>query len=382
MYHNKKSGNFMERSAVRLRYFCIIAFFLPMPGVFAQEGGNAEKASYLTYSWKKVANQMPDEWYASADALKVAENVLFCQKEAGGWEKNTPFHHPLSDAEKSAIVKARSEAGATIDNGATTTEMSFLARVYALQKKEACLKGFEKGLHYLLEAQYENGGWPQFYPLRKGYYTHITYNDDAMINVLRMLRDIIGENPLYAQLPVSTDMKKAVKKAFDKGIDCILKTQIKINGQPTVWCAQHNEVTLLPADARSYELASFSGSESMNIVRLLLSLEEPSGEVVNAVKAAMAWLDAHKISGIRVVNRPAAGERRNIMITEDSTAPPLVARFYDLETGQPFFCNRDGIKRAALADLGPDRRNGYSWYSGGFERLQDQYASWLTHRQE
>ena len=31
---------------------------------------------------------------------------------------------------------------------------------------------------------------------------------------------------------------------------------------------------------------------------------------------------------------------------KDSTALAQWARFYDLETGKPFFCDRDGIKKA------------------------------------
>ena len=55
---------------------------------------------------------------------------------------------------------------------------------------EAWNNAFRRGLDYLLKAQYPNGGWPQFYPLRNGYWSHITYNDDAMAGVLELLRDV------------------------------------------------------------------------------------------------------------------------------------------------------------------------------------------------
>jgi len=41
-----------------------------------------------------------------------------------------------------------------------------------------------------VKAQYANGGWPQYFPLNQGYYTHITYNDDAMAGVLGLLREV------------------------------------------------------------------------------------------------------------------------------------------------------------------------------------------------
>lgn len=36
-----------------------------------------------------------------------------------------------------------------------------------------------------------------FWPLRKGYYTHITFNDNAIVNILVMLRDINDKKPVY-----------------------------------------------------------------------------------------------------------------------------------------------------------------------------------------
>ena len=53
-------------------------------------------------------------------------------------------------------------------------------------------------MDYLLKAQYPNGGWPQFYPNLNGYYKHITFNDDAMIGVMKLLRDVAAGKPVYA----------------------------------------------------------------------------------------------------------------------------------------------------------------------------------------
>jgi PelA/Pel-15E family pectate lyase len=54
---------------------------------------------------------------------------------------------------------------------------------------------------------------------------------------------------------------------------------------------------------------------------------------------------------------------------EDPNAPTLWARFYDLETGQPFFCNRDGEKVYRLADVELERRSGYAWYGAWATQL-------------
>jgi PelA/Pel-15E family pectate lyase len=79
-------------------------------------------------------------------------------------------------------------------------------------------------------------------------------------------------------------------------------------------------------------------------------------EVIAAVEGAVAWFEAAKITGIRLKER---GSER--VLVEDSGAPPLWARFYDLKTGQPFFCDRDGVPKSTIAEIGSERRDGYAW---------------------
>jgi len=62
-----------------------------------------------------------------------------------------------------------------------------------------------------------------------------------MVNVMRFLNDIVNEKQLYAPMQISDEVRIRAKKSFDKGVECILRTQIIVDGQPTVWCAQHDE---------------------------------------------------------------------------------------------------------------------------------------------
>ena len=363
-----------------MRIAFLFSLLVLMIQVRAQNSATSRNGSYLDLPWKTVATRMSGEWYASDSAKKVAETVLFCQQDIGGWAKNKPYHHPITEGEKAEMEKTKGSAGATIDNGATTTEMKFLVNMYVATQDARYYHAFEKGFYYLLEAQYPNGGWPQFYPLRKGataYANHLTYNDNAMVNVLELLKEVAEQKSFYAPLPITESMRAKAKEAFDKGIECILKTQIKVKGKPTVWCAQHDALTLLPAKARAYELPSFSGQESVGIVRLLMQIDHPSEPIIASVTHAVAWLEDHKITGLKVENRPGVDGKRNIILVADEQAPPLLARFYDLETGKPFFVDRDGIKRSSLLEIGPERRNGYSWYNDDLVSLQKQYRAWL-----
>src|SRR5215813_8919070 len=304
-------------------------------------------AAAQTVAWRDAMRQ-PAAWYGTAEARRIADNLLAYQKDVGGWDKNIDMSVPIA-ADK------RDPAGhATIDNGATYRQMRFLARVYTATHDGRYAASFRKGLQYLLKAQYANGGWPQFYPLRDGYWSHITYNDDAMVGVMELLRDVAARSGDFAFL--NDEERAASRRAVDKGIDCMLKTQVVQGGKPTVWCAQHDERTLAPAKARAYELPSLSGSESVGIVEFLMGIEKPSAEVVRAIEAAVEWFRASKITGIRVVRGTDA------VVVEDPSAPPLWARFYELGTNRPIFCGRDSVVKYSMAEIEYERRNGYRWY--------------------
>jgi len=169
-----------------------------------------------------------------------------------------------------------------------------------------------------------------------------------------------GNNPFEF---TAAELRARCREAVRRGIDCILRCQIRVDGRPTVWCAQHHHDSFAPEQARSYELPSFSGSESVGIVRFLMQIEDPSPEVIAAIEGAVAWLERAKLTGIKVILAPdeAAPRGMDKRVVEDPAAPPIWARFYDLKTNQPIYCDRDGVPKPSLADLSYERRNGYSW---------------------
>jgi len=326
-------------------------------------------------SWVSLANRMPDEWYGSDESKRIAENVLLYQRNIGGWPKNTPFHLSLSDTEKAKILEDKNKEDAIFDNGATTTEMFFLAKMFEKTGQENYRLSVEKGLRFILDAQYENGGWPMFYPLKKGYYTHITFNDDAHYLLMKLLKTIIQKKPQFAFIK-DQKLVEDSKKAWDRGINIILKTQIVVKGKPTVWCAQHDENTFLPAKARAYELPSFSGAESVGLLKILMETENPSPEIIHAVQGGIEWLDAHRLKNTRWETYTNTDRKKDRRIVTDPKAGDMWARFYDLETALPYVSDRDGIKKSNLEEIGYERRNGYSWYSSKPQKVMDAYPDW------
>ena len=312
---------------------------------------------------------------------EVADTLLLYQRTNGGWPKNFEWEDQVTPQQKQELLSQKQKTDTTIDNGGTYREVRYLARAYGEFKDDRFLKAALKGIGFLLEAQYDNGGWPQYYPLKKGYSRAITFNDNAMIGVMSLLRDITLGVPEFSFVDPRTRQKAA--KAVQNGIGCILKCQVVVEGHKTVWCAQHDAKTLLPCKARSYELASLSGAESVKIVRFLMAIETPSPEVTEAIENAVAWFDQVKIVGKRVttVQDPSAPRGRDRIVVQDASAPPLWARFYEIGTNRPFFCSRDGVPKYKLSKISHERRNGYSWLGSYADSLLNkEYPAWQKKR--
>jgi PelA/Pel-15E family pectate lyase len=361
MNYNKNSNN------------RILFIFTLMPGMLMafiwQQG---EKVP-----WKQVLDQ-PQEWYGSEEAMQIGDNMLLHQKDNGGWYKNIDMSVKLTEEEKKALKDAKSESmGTTIDNDATFIQTEFLSRVYRETGQARFGEAVLKALDYIMEAQYDNGGWPQYYPIREGYYEHITFNDGAMIQAMELLRDVArGKQPYEF---VDAARKERARQAIDKGLEMILAAQIEVDGRLTAWCAQHDKDDLSPAKGRAYELPSISGGESVDIVRYLMSLENPEDNVIRAIESAVAWFEEVKLEGIKVVQQkdPSLPRGYDRVVVKDESAGPLWARFYEIGTNKPMFVGRDGVVRYQLAEIEHERRVGYS-YLGPYAKslLEKDYPEW------
>jgi PelA/Pel-15E family pectate lyase len=197
-----------------------------------------------------------------------------------------------------------------------------------------------------------------------------------MIGVMSLLRDMAEQRADYRF--VDDGRMSRVRLALRKGIECVLRTQIVVDGTKTAWCAQHDAKTLKPAPARSYEKISISGGESAGIVRFLMGVDKPNPRIKEAIQSAIAWFDRVKIEGLSIVRKPDDSEKGyDKVVVRDADAPPVWARFYEIGTNRPIFCGRDGIIKYSLAEIEHERRTGYSWYvSSPRDLLAKDYPAW------
>lgn len=327
------------------------------------------KAIVLRQAWPALLATLllfPVAVLHAANTEPVAENMLLLQTASGGWSKHfqgraVDYARTFSTEERRLLRAADRRDDATIDNQATTREIAHLAEAYARTGNAAYLQAARRGVDYLLAAQYPNGGWPQYHPDRSSYRHLITFNDDAMTRVLALLQDIVEQRGALAAL--TPDFRQRAQEAFTRGLACVLATQVRIDGQLTIWAAQYEHDTLRPAKARSYELPALAVSESVGVVGLLMRQRAPAAEVVEAVEAAAQWLQAHRLPdlALRRVAAPAEESGLDVLLVQQPGAS-LWARFYDLERQQPMLVNRAGERVAQLAGLPNERRVGYAWY--------------------
>lgn len=312
----------------------------------------------------------------------VADNMLVYQRNIGGWPKHIgetkiDYTKKLSDEAKAAIQADGAHNDATIDNYATSKEIRYLVTAYKKWNNKAYLHAAEKGIRYLLKMQHANGGFPQFYPDSSIYRSQITFNDNAMINAMSVLWDVIYRTNNFDV--VDSSLIEPAKTAVAKGIDCILKTQIVVKGKLTAWCTQYDKNTLKPAKARAFELPSLASMESVGIIEFLMKIEKPGNQIKNAINAGVQWLQAVKISGYNYVDIKDSTQpngRDRVVIPDKNSV--IWARFYDIETNKPMFAGRDGIKKWSVTEIENERRTGYAWYGTWPKKLlEKKYPGWL-----
>ncbi len=303
-------------------------------------------------------------------AVRFGDTLLSYQRARGGFAKGKDFTKPLDRAARIQNRFERDRADTTLDNGVTHRQIRDLARVYAETELPRFRHGCELGVEFLLEAQYENGGWPQRYPSPRGYARHITFNDGAMVGALSVLYDVARGAPPFAWADAS--LRRRAADAVERGVACILACQIVVDGERTAWGQQHDEGTFEPRPARSFEPASLCSSESVGVIEFLMTLESPSSDVVASIEAAVRWLGGP--AKLAPTEQNSDAMRR---VFGDDAGTAVWSRLYEIGTNRPVFGDRDGKVYYDIAEISEERRRGYSWYGlRPRELLESTYPAW------
>lgn len=343
------------------------------------------------HHWRKLRDPgrfivaEPDQPSYQPDQVReIVANILMFQRENGGWPKDFDMTAILTDDQRQRVLETRAKQDTSFDNGNIHSQVEYLAKAFAQHPDPQWKLACERGLDFMLRAQYANGGYPQRFPEPRGYASHITFNDGVMIGVLNVLHSAAEGVPHFEWLD---DQRRILSQgAVEKGITCILACQIEVDGEFTGWCQQHDEVTYEPRPARTFEPASLCPQDTTEIVYFLMRQTNPSKELIQAVDGAIAWLRKTQLDGVRVEKIASSRESypgydtdRDVVVLHDPEARPIWARHYEIGTNRPVFAGRDAVKRYALAEIERERRVGTAWYGHWPEKLLGRdYPKWRS----
>lgn len=322
--------------------------------------------------------------YEPTQIVGIAENIVLLQRNNGGWIENRDPARIMSQDEIAYAWRDKYNSQSSFDNRNVYTQIEYLFAAYDQthepRYRDSALLGFE----YILRMQNKNcGGWPHTVPGTQPYHGDITFADEVTSGVLRTLRKMESGSEPFSSLDAAT--RQRAGEARERGDACVLKLQVVQNGQLTGWAGQYDPRTLQPVQGRSFELPAVVSQESVEMARYLMSIPNPSPDVVKSIEGVMSWFDRSKLVGwkidtitleqpIRYQFHTAATDR---VLVQDASAGPLWGRFYDLKDNGILLANRDGRRVEKYSDITHERRTGYAWYGTWPQKLlYEEYPTW------
>ena len=279
-----------------------------------------------------------DEYYYES-ACKVARCIMHGQKPSGGW--NYMFDYESEDTTKKWYATIGRQAwrleefqhyygNATFDDEATMHCAEFLLRIYLEKKNAEFYVALQKAIGFFLQSQYDNGGWPQRYPLmydhpfrgKADYSSFVTINDDVMPRNIEFL----------IQCYRSLGMKE-LKEPILKAMYCLrdLQQPLPLAG----WADQYAVKDLKPAHARSYEPRAVNTGTTVAMIRQMIHFYQLTGDksFLKGIPNAIRFLES-----VQLPSEMAAQLGRRTLGEGDIFMP----RFLNPDSGKPMYVHRKG----------------------------------------
>ncbi|MGB1204972.1 MAG: pectate lyase [Chitinophagales bacterium] len=238
-------------------------------------------------------------------AISVGKILVWGQLPVGGWrfkldttnfDVNNP-HEPNPSPNSHYGV---------FDDHTTTANISFLMNLHQEIKESWLYTAIDKGLEFVMKAQFANGAWPQRFPLRGGYRDFYTYNDGVINNCIALM---YKAHRLYDN---SQYLRSAVQ-----GSDFVLASQLA--SPQAGWGEQYNH-DMQPDWARPFEPPCVCPAVTVHCIGSLLHayLYTKNKKYLQTIPEAIAWLKA------------AVFDEKKW------------ARHYEIGTNKPFYVPRSG----------------------------------------
>lgn len=233
----------------------------------------------------------------------IADNIVALQNEDGGFCLLPDNIDLTQDNLASKLGSLKDDS--SLENGSTVAQLRYLAKYITENKPDddRYKNAFFKGLDFLLNNQRSNGGWCMEPASAKGFNGNTEIGNKVTTEVLTLLQDIaVLNNQNFVFVRKSVDISP-IKSALEKGNNFIVSSQLSENGTKSGWATQvkdDNTVTM----GRTYERESVSSFTTKDVVDYLMSVHNPSAQMIDAVTSAVAWLKEVKIEDkeLQIVN--------------------------------------------------------------------------------
>jgi hypothetical protein len=162
-----------------------------------------------------------------------------------------------------------------------------LLRLYLERGSSRLREPLERAVQFVLDSQYENGGWPQRFPRVEGeveYAPYITFNDavaDENIKFLLMVYHTLGDERALAAIRRAMEIFPATQQPAPQA----------------GWSLQHHHETLALMGARTYEPLSLATHTTAGNIAQMLDFYEWTGarRFIERIPEALAWLDSVRL---------------------------------------------------------------------------------------
>ncbi len=286
--------------------------------IWVQPPGTPTVGQCYLRAWKATG----DKFYFDA-AADVARALVWGQRQAGGWDHRVDVSHLTPDVKK----PVRKQGRCTFDDKITQGALEFLIDADSVIDEPWLDEGIELGLQFMLKSQFENGGWPQWYPLRGGYHDYYTFNDNSINDCISLM---LKAHRTYGGT-------KYLQSA-GRGGGFIVMSQL---AAPQAGWAQQYDHDMKPAWARSFEPPGVCSAATVRNIKTLvdLYLYTKDDKYLKPIGAAIEWL-----------NNSRLGEH-------------LWARLYEVGTNRPIYGDRmDGNKvHYDYEKVSERERTSYGW---------------------
>ena len=278
------------------------------------------------FAYLKAYEATGDNFYLEA-ATSAADALIWGQLESGGWDYKIDFDPDESKKwyyrhDKGKVDPKNRRNYSVFDDNNTQSALRFLMAVHKITGDEKYWSAIEYGLSLMQKSQFDNGAWPQVYPLPpKGYSGFYTFNDGVINDCVAVMLDAYH---LYNDERYLNSAKLAG--------DFIIASQLP---EPQAGWAQQYSYDMKPAPARWFEPASVCSSVTSRNIKTLVELYLETGyeKYLKPIPSAIKWL-------------------KNSMLKDGNWA-----RFYEIGTNKPIYVNMNREIVYEFINIRP----GYSW---------------------